>query len=150
MRRGNCNNNFDQCCPDPCEPGGGCKMFSSRITYDGADIPELCVKSGTPLNDVIAVIGRVVKTIQRAAIETITEEFDGLQEGSGSYYLQLEMVPSEILMVVHGGGVLPTDAYKSSGKNLYFSKKYCLGACIESEVKVVYRSKYADGFNVRC
>lgn len=149
MRRGSsCNNNRD-CCPDPCSPGGGCKVFSSSITYDGPEIPELCVKPGTPLNDVIATMGKVMKAVQKTAQTIVHEEFDGLEEGSGSYYVQLESTPSDIIQVTFCGTVLPTDAYQSRNNMLYFNKNYCLSNP-DAEVSVFYASKYTAGFNTRC
>lgn len=145
-----CNSrNTDRCCPDTCGPQGGCKIYTSSIIYDGPDVPELCIKAGTPLNTVIETMGTVMRAVQRTAMETIFEIFQGAEEGNGSYYVVLESIPSEVLTVTHCGVVVPTDGYTTRGKYIYFNKKYCFGNPF-AEIQVTYKSKYTSGFNTKC
>lgn len=138
--KNNCYSDGGSCC----KPRPECDLPSSKIYYDGEDIPEAGLVHGMPLNTVLVSLAKYIQRGINVSGSIEMESFEGISN------IRLSQVPAEILLVTHCGGVLPTDAYKVSGKTMLFCKDYCLGENEFADVQVVYRVKADSSFGFNC
>lgn len=130
------------CTCGSCKPTS-CKQYTSGLTYDGIDMPWICVKHGDPLNKVLEKIGRGISDLYGRTEDFKSEAFIGHEN------IKLSSTPSEILQVTYCGGILPKDGYTFNGMVVVLDDKYCKSGD-DVEIQVFYRSKYTNNFNTNC
>lgn len=126
-----------------CNHHHDCDTYSSSIIYDGENIEEAGIRSGMPLNTVIANLGSYVKRAVSISGAVKKQDFDGTSK------VRLSTDPAEILQVTYCGGVLPPEYYKAEGRTIKFCKEFCKDDEFAS-VQVIYREKADSSYGFRC
>lgn len=134
----------NQCCSPNSDFGGSnCYYYTSKIIYDGEDIPEAGVRHNDTLNSVLANLARYIVRGINASGAIKMDEFTGTSN------VRLESDPAEVLQVSYCGGILPPEYWKVVGRNIHFCKDFCQQDEFAS-VQVIYREKADTTYGFRC
>lgn len=126
-----------------CECPSHCDIPSSRIYYDGEDIPEAGLYHNMPFNRAVANLATYVSRAISVSGSVNTEFFDGTSR------VVLKKDPAEVLAVIYCGGVVPSDMYKVSNRTILFCKDMCKGDGF-GEVQVIYREEANSSYGFKC
>lgn len=135
---GCCNND-----PGYCAPQEPCVEYTSKIIYDGENIPEAGLRHGDPLNTALANLARYVS---RAINSVGPVKMDRFQ---GTANIRLSETPAEILLVTYCGGVVPKSMWRNEGRTVLFCNDFCRPDEF-ADVQVVYRMKVDTTYGFRC
>lgn len=107
------------------------KFCTSEITYDGADLPTLGIKTNDSLNVAYAKIEEAYRILKQANQEVSSESFNGIANVS------LNNFPYRILAVISDGFVIPDDSYRISGKSVIMNTEI-YNFSEDASIKVLY------------
>lgn len=144
---GNCNSSGKRRACDPCNPtyrpGSECSVYSSQVIYDGMSHPELDIRNGDGLNDVIESLTRKLSSVSDATSSIQRDTFRGVKA------VRLRYEPLSILSVTYCNVNVPSDGYVVNGRTMKFMKKYCFGDDT-TEVNVLYTTRNSNILTTGC